>query len=81
MCWRRVQPFTRSVGRLLDRGRNYLRQAREVKGNRKPSFRGARALARANPESRSFYLWIPGSREDARPGKTIKQAPNPIKSP
>src|SRR5882672_2052844 len=32
-CWRRVQPFTRSVGRLLDRWRKYLRQERQVKCN------------------------------------------------
>jgi hypothetical protein len=30
-CWRRVQPFTRSVGRLLDQRRKYLRHRRQVK--------------------------------------------------
>jgi hypothetical protein len=36
------------------------------------SFRGARALARANPESRAGArcVWIPGPREDACPGMT-----------
>jgi hypothetical protein len=29
--WRRVRTFTRSVGRLLDRPLNYLRQERQVK--------------------------------------------------
>jgi hypothetical protein len=33
-CWRRVQPFTRSVGRLLDQPRKYLRQERQVKRNK-----------------------------------------------
>jgi hypothetical protein len=41
-----------------------------------PSFRGACALAQANPESSSEvqHLWIPGSRSEARPGMTNEVA-------
>ena len=38
-CWRRVQPFTRSVGRLLDHLQKYLRQERQVKRNKIESLR------------------------------------------
>ena len=51
-CWRRVQPFTRSVGRLLDQPRKYLRQERQVKRNEIRSLGTFCSLAEPNSRRR-----------------------------